>query len=123
MCRLTRAGFTPMVSLMMGLPGETPADVDRTCEWVHALDGRRALVYPVFLAPIASGGRPFTMDHMTAGHWRLLEACYRLNFRWNLPTLRREQRCAGVPWVRRTATALFGPLYHIGLKTLFTLES
>jgi len=121
--RLVRAGFTPMISLLTGLPGETPDDVETTCEWVRDLDGERVLVFPVFLAPIEPRIRPFGLADMTPGHWRLFQAAYRFNFRWNLKMLRQEHRCAGAPWMRRAAAALFGPLYLLGLKTLFALES
>ena len=50
--RLCRAGFFPLVSLVVGLPGEQDADVRATLDWVRSLHDERLAIFPVFHAPI-----------------------------------------------------------------------
>ena len=49
--RLVRLGYFPLISLLFGLPGETPADVERTLRWVQRLSGERLAIFPLFNAP------------------------------------------------------------------------
>ena len=44
--RLIRLGFFPLVSLVLGMPGETQADVERTLRWVARLREERLAVFP-----------------------------------------------------------------------------
>jgi radical SAM superfamily enzyme YgiQ (UPF0313 family) len=108
--RLSRAGFLPMVSLVVGLPGESASDVLRTAEWVESLAGEKATVFPVFHVPVNGemGAHRFGRADMTALHWRLLESSYRLNFR-HIPTLHaRSQAAAGTGLLRRAVMGLLG---------------
>ncbi len=79
--RLSRAGFIPMASLVVGLPGETEEDVTRTLEWVRSLSGERLTVFPVFYAPLDGGSRPVAKN-LSRLQWQLVSECYRFNFRW-----------------------------------------
>jgi radical SAM superfamily enzyme len=59
--RLARAGFIPMVSLLVGLPGETAHDVEETTDWVRGLRGERVVVFPLFLASVDERTRSFLL--------------------------------------------------------------
>lgn len=105
--RLIRAGYFPFVSLMLGLPGETRDDVAQTLAWVSRFRDARLAIFPVIYAPV-NGRQPPAHGALTAGHWRLLRACYRLNFRW-IPRLYWDnQRGAGVPLLRRASLRCLG---------------
>jgi radical SAM superfamily enzyme YgiQ (UPF0313 family) len=121
--RLTRAGFTPMISLLLGIPGETASHLDETGRWVRSLRRERALVFPVFLAAIRPGTPSFSEEGMTSRHWRLFEECYRFNFRWNLPMLWEDETAAGVGLARRLTMQLLGRCYILWWKALLTLGS
>lgn len=117
--RLVRAGYFPLVSIVLGMPGETPADVERTLEWVEALGDMRAAVFPMFMAPLAPGAEGFGIQDMTRLHWRLVKACYRLNFRWTPRLVWNNQARAGVPWWRRATLQVLGRGQVAWWKALF----
>jgi radical SAM superfamily enzyme YgiQ (UPF0313 family) len=105
--RLIRAGFFPLVSLVIGLPGETPEDVRRTIEWVRSFGHERLAVFPVLYAPI--DGKPgLDAAALRPEHWSLLRAGYRLNFRWVPKLYWDNQKAAGVPLARRALVQFFG---------------
>ena len=56
--RLCRAGFFPLLSLLLGLPGEREEDVRATLAWVRALSGERIAIFPVLYAPIDGSAGP-----------------------------------------------------------------
>ena len=103
--RLIKAGFLPMVSLVVGLDGETDEDVAGTRRWVESLSGERVLVFPLLLAPTEPGRRPVAARDLTAEHWRLIDACYRFNFKWVPHLLWSEETVARVPLAKRLALA------------------
>jgi hypothetical protein len=107
----------------MGLPGETPEDVEITRRWVASLRGERVLVFPMLLAPLSAGARPMTGADMTAGHWRLFQECYEFNFRWVPKLIWQEQTHARVPLWRRLAIALMGRGNVLWWKILFAIKS
>ena len=105
--RLCRAGFFPMVSLLLGLPGETELDIRRTLNWVRSLQSERISVFPVLYAPI-DGASPVRAQDLTRVHWELIRTCYRLNFRW-LPRMYWDNQCgAGVPLAKRLLLQMLG---------------
>jgi radical SAM superfamily enzyme YgiQ (UPF0313 family) len=77
--RLCRAGFIPMASLVIGLPGETPDHVARTLRWVRSMSDLPVTIFPVVYAPLRPEDRAPTLTRL---HWRLVQECYRLNFHW-----------------------------------------
>ena len=102
--RLMRLGFVPMASLVVGLPGETPEDLQQTLEWVRALQGRPITVFPVIYAPVQ--GEP--LPHLTRLHWQLMQEAYEFNFRW-VPRLYADgQKAAGVSAARRMLIQVLG---------------
>ncbi len=111
--RLIEAGFFPLVSLVVGLPGEEEGHVRRTIEWVEGLRRHRLAVFPMFRAPIRAGDRGFSAGDMTERHRELFAKCYEINFRW-IPQLAADnQAAAGVGRLRRAmlqAAGRFGML-------------
>ena len=105
--RLCRAGFLPMASLIVGLPGETPADVENTLGFVESLADEHVTIFPEFCAPI-DGAPPVTSKDLTPLHWRLIRACYRLNFKWAPRMYWDSQRASGVGLARRCLIQALG---------------
>ncbi len=105
--RLCAAGFLPMVSLVLALPGEREEDVRKTIAWVEGLRDLPVTVFPVLYAPV-DGSRPPTARDLTEAHWRLLQAAYRLNFRWIPRMYWDNQKAAGVPVRKRLILQALG---------------
>lgn len=110
--RMSKNGFFSVISLILGLPGETPDDVQRTLKFVKYLEKQHAVVFPVFYEPLSAeqiaGDFAFTVGKMTAEHLELYSSCYEINFR-KVPLLFRDnQRAGGVSWFKRTAMQLLG---------------
>jgi len=120
--RLCRGGFFPLVSLVVGLPGETPDDVRRTLEWVESIGGERAAVFPMLCAPI-DGGEPFGRRQMGRDHWQLIRRCYRMNFKWTPRLVWNNQSRVGVPLWRRLVLQCLGRLQVLWWKGLFVWRS
>jgi radical SAM superfamily enzyme YgiQ (UPF0313 family) len=105
--RLEEAGFYPVVSLVLGLPGETPDDVARTRRLVDRLAEHRAVVFPVFHEPIHGDGR-FHVGRMRMDQFELFRRCYDLNFDRVPDVFRDNQRAGGVPWAKRKIVRMLG---------------
>jgi len=81
--RVVRAGFFPFISVILGLPGETPDDVRKTVRLIERLYHEKLCVFPIFHAPVLpEHGKPFTIADMTPDHWRLFRLGYEMNFKW-----------------------------------------
>jgi radical SAM superfamily enzyme YgiQ (UPF0313 family) len=104
--RLCGAGFTPMASLVVGMPHETEADVERTRQWVRELGGETVTVFPVLYAPIHD--REEQARPLRKCHWRLWQECYERNFRWVPVMYGGDQLAAGVGGARRFALQAMG---------------
>ena len=121
--RLTRNGFFPLISLLMGMPGEQESDIDATIEWVHDLLDDRVAIFPMFYAPIDPDEPTFGVEDMSPAHWRLFRTCYRLNFKW-VPRLAWDnEAAAGVPFWKRLLIQTLGRGQIVWWKMLFVLKS
>jgi len=116
--RLCRAGFFPLLSLLLGLPGEREEDVRATLAWVRALSGERIAIFPVLYAPIDGSAGPRASD-LTRAHWELIRSCYRLNFRWVPRMYWDNQAAAGVPVGRRLLVQVLGRGQVVQWQSLF----
>ncbi len=110
--RLEETGFYGVYSVILGLPGETVEDVQRTRRLVEWLSHKRSVVFPIFHEPVDSAGRArgeaFSTAKMLSEHLELYTACYELNFR-RVPSLYWDnQRAGGVGLARRLAIQMLG---------------
>ena len=105
--RLCKAGFFPMVSLMIGIPGETIEDIRKTQAWITALGNEIIAIFPVLYAPM-DGSQRIGRSALHREHWQLIRSCYNLNFRWIPKMYWDNQRGAGVPLFRRFLLQMLG---------------
>jgi len=111
--RMDESGFFPVLSVVLGMPGETPDDVAATLKLVRDLDARqKVVVFPIFFEPMPTvggqGDRAFSLDTMTAAHLELYTTCYEINFRRIPPLFWDNQRVGGVSWLKRSMLQVLG---------------
>lgn len=122
--RLIRAGYFPLVSLIMGLPGETPDDVAKTVRWIENLYHERLVIFPIFYSPVIPGlGRHFKIEDMTPAHWRLFRLAYNLNFKWIPKMYWDNQTGAGASLFRRLFIQFTGQFQVLQWKMKFIHKS
>lgn len=116
--RLIAAGFMPMASLIMCLPGETEAHVRAALDWVESLADEPLTIFPVLYAPI-DGAAPPDRAALTRLHWRLLQRCYDINFREVPRMLWDNQAAVGTPLLPRIALQVLGRGRIVQWRSLF----
>jgi radical SAM superfamily enzyme YgiQ (UPF0313 family) len=120
--RLCAVGLFPMVSLIIGLPGETDSHVRQTLAWVRSLSNLRISVFPMLHAPI-DGAAPPDPRALKPLHWELVRTCYDLNFRWIPRMYWDNQTAAGERLLRRLMLQILGRGQVLQWKALFALHS
>lgn len=122
--RMSRTGFFSVVSLVLGLPGETPEDVAKTYKLVKYLEKKDAVIFPVFYEPYSAieikEGKRFSVEKMRADHLALYSTCYEVNFK-KVPLLFWDnQRAGGVSWFKRAAMRTLGKTEVRAWRNKFT---
>ena len=110
--KMTRTGFFPVLSVILGLPGETADDVRATLDLVNDVADKPCVIFPIFHEPVDPAardrGEAFSVASMHADHLALFSACYEINFR-RVPLLVRDNQAAGgVSWFKRTLLQVLG---------------
>ncbi len=118
--RLCRAGFLPIASVVVGLPGEMEADVGRTIAWVRSVSNERVAVFPVLHAPIDPAASAPSVSRL---QWQLIRMCYRLNFKWIPRMYWDSQRAAGVGAAQRCLMQALGRAQAALWRGLFALRA
>jgi len=110
--KMTRCGFFSVFSIILGLPGETPADVARTLKLIKHLSTKRAVIFPIFHEPVlgecVNSEARFTLKNMRQDHLELYRRCYEQNFRWVPKLFWDNQRAGGVSWRKRLLMRVLG---------------
>ena len=119
--RLLKIGFLPMASLVIGLPDETEDDIRQTLKWVESMSNERITIFPVLYAPI-DGGTATRVGDLTRMHWKLIKACYKLNFKWIPKMYWDNQMAAGVPFGKALLLQILGNGQVLQWNALFALH-
>jgi radical SAM superfamily enzyme YgiQ (UPF0313 family) len=117
--RLMRAGFYPLVSLVLGLSHEDPRDAELNLRWVQELKNQRMSVFPVALAPLGKYHSPPQLNRI---HWKTVIESYRLNFKWAPKLVWDNERGAGAPIARSIAAQLIGKTQVLWWNASFRLR-
>lgn len=114
--RLCRAGFFPLASLVVGLPGESDDDLRQTLDWVKAMADARIAIFPMFYAPVADHTPPTPPTRL---QWQLIRECYRSNFTWVPHMFWDNQTGAGTSLLKRLLLQALGCGKTLQWKTYF----
>jgi radical SAM superfamily enzyme YgiQ (UPF0313 family) len=124
--KMTEAGFFSVFSVILGLPGETPDDVQRTIKLVKYLSTQRAVVFPIFHEPVLLDhpmrGERFKIDCMRRDHLELYTTCYEINFNWVPKLYWDNQRAGGVAYWKRALIRILGKTEIITWRKNFSRE-
>ncbi len=110
--KMIRCGFFPVFSVILGLPGETINDIQRTIRLIKSLTDRRTVIFPIFYEPPMPRGRAasgrFSLSDMRPEHLELYTMCYEQNFKWVPRMFWDNQRAAGVSAAKRWLIRILG---------------
>lgn len=110
--KMIRCGFFPVLSLVLGLPGEMPEDVRLTRQLVEKIATRRAVIFPIFYEPVQAEsrrrGEKFELSRMTLDHLELFASCYEINFGWVPKLYWDNQAAGGVSRFKRVMVQMLG---------------
>jgi radical SAM superfamily enzyme YgiQ (UPF0313 family) len=121
--RMNRTGFFPVISVILGLPGEQPSDVAATLKLVQKLSSQEVVVFPIFYEPILPreilARQRFSREDMRPDHLELYRTCYEINFKRVPKLFYDNQRAGGVPWLKRAALQVMGRAEILNWRTTF----
>ena len=106
--KMIRTGFYPVLSVILGLPGETPDDVASTLQLARDLIAKNVVIFPIFYEPQTASNEAFSVQSMTADHLALYTACYENNFKRVPDLFWDNQRAGGVSWFKRALLQMLG---------------
>lgn len=106
--RMTRAGFFPVFSVILGLPDETPDDISKTLRLVKYLGTKKTVIFPIFFEPLSIDQSRFTLNNMRSDHLELYRTCYEINFKMVPRLFWDNQRAGGISWTKRALMQLLG---------------
>jgi radical SAM superfamily enzyme YgiQ (UPF0313 family) len=81
--------WVPVDTLIFGLPGEKPEDINKTIDIMHDLSEYKSLIVPLFFVPIGNlhGKGFFRTKHCLSEHWQLLAICINHTIKWSYKIL------------------------------------
>ena len=94
--RLSGLGFFPLLSVIMGLPGETEADAEGLERYVDKLKDQRVSVFPMFFTSIENNKPAEINKNLRHIYSRIMKKSYALNLKWVPKMYWENQRLAGV---------------------------
>ncbi|MBN2314108.1 MAG: B12-binding domain-containing radical SAM protein [Sedimentisphaerales bacterium] len=121
--RMERNGFFSVFSVVLGLPGETPDDIERTLKLVKTLGAKRAVIFPIFYEPVLpeeiNSERRFTLAELRLDHLELYRTCYEINFKLVPRLFWDNQRAGGVSWAKRALMQMLGKTEIVSWRRTF----
>jgi len=117
--KMTRTGYFSVFSLVLGLPGETEKDIERTIDLVKFLEKQNAVVFPVFYEPLPGDDNRFTMQDMTLKHLELYSRSYEINFKKVAMLYWDNQRAGGVSLLKRSMIRMLGKVETTSWRSAF----
>ncbi len=117
--RMKRTGFFSVFSLVLGMPNETPDDIERTLKLVQYLGSQNAVIFPVFYEPLSADEKPFGIEDMQSNHLELYRTCYEINFKMVPKLFWDNQRAGGVSWLKRAAIRMLGKTEIFTWRSMF----
>jgi radical SAM superfamily enzyme YgiQ (UPF0313 family) len=84
--------WIPIETLIMGLPGETPSDVQKTIDLLDDLSEYKSLIVPLFFVPIGNlkDKEFFNKNKCVPEHWELLAQSIKHTLKWSYRILDEE---------------------------------
>ena len=108
---MNRANWFPMCTFMLGLPGETDADMKESLDLLYALRGAKCCVIPTLFVPLEdtrlASAQAARIRHLSDLQWEFFFTCWR----YNIDFFRREK---STQWKYNLAIPLY--YYFIGRK-------
>ena len=121
--KMQRNGFFSVFSLILGLPGETHDDVEKTIRLVEYFEDKKVAIFPIFYEPVSSdeiaAGAGFELSKMRFDHLNLYRKCYEINFRQVPKLFWDNQRAGGVSLTKRTLMQFLGKFEVMSWRKTF----
>jgi radical SAM superfamily enzyme YgiQ (UPF0313 family) len=84
--KMIDANFFPILSFVIGLPGESSADIVESIDLADRLKNHKAVLFPIFYVSLSNSYKSFRINKMSYPHWQLLEICYETMYK-HMPSL------------------------------------